>query len=138
LIDLSPFCADPYPHPFTQGDYTYATNLHVLVRVPKREGHAIDLDTPVWELAKALARVDVAQFGPVEFAEHLHYPRNTDVPLHMARIGVAWFNLDYVNRISSLPNLEISRSGQLEPMPFRFTGGVGLLMPMKPPIKKAA
>jgi hypothetical protein len=137
MIDLSPFCADPYPHPFTQGDYTYATNLHVLVRVPKRDGYEIDLEAPMWELGRALARADVATFRPITVNERMHFI-DKDKTLHTCRLGVAWFNVKYVDKIGALPNIEIANTGQLEPMPFRFTGGVGLLMPMKPPIKKAA
>jgi hypothetical protein len=133
MIDLSPFCADPYPHPFTQGDYTYATNLHVLVRVPKIEGVPLDVEAPVWSLAKALVCADTLTYRPLETNEGYVSSEGREW-----RVGVAWFKEIYLDKLAKLPNLVISSAGQLEPMPFRFTGGVGLLMPMKPPIKKAA
>jgi hypothetical protein len=135
MIDLSPFCADPYPRPFTQGDYTYATNLHVLVRVPKIEGVLVNLEAPVWELAKALAVADTRPYTLMlkSGSESYISPNGREW-----KIGVAWFQEIYLDKLVNLPNLEISPAGQLEPMPFRFTGGVGLLMPIKPPIKKAA
>jgi hypothetical protein len=138
MIDLSPFCADPYPHPFTQGDYTYATDLHIIVRVAKREDAPIDPEPPVWNLGKYLARADLVKYrGLVEVSEEYRWPEGVS-DLVACKVGVAWFDRKYIHKLNVLPGLETSHSGQLEPMPFRFTGGVGLLMPMKPPIKKAA
>jgi hypothetical protein len=133
MIDLTPFCGKDYPHPFTQGDYTYATNLHVLVRVPKREDVPINADIPVWDLAKTFIRADLAKYKPLETGESYVFGGEREW-----KVGVAWFQELYLDKLTKLPNLEVSPAGQLEPMPFRFTGGVGLLMPMKPPIKKAA
>jgi hypothetical protein len=136
MINLEPFCADPYPHPFTQGDYTYATNLHVLVRVPKIESVPVNLEAPVWELAKALAVADTRPYQGnilgMRMEGHLSEKGRE------WKLGVAWFQEKYLDLLLKLPELEISLAGQLEPMPFRFTGGVGLLMPMKPPMRKAA
>jgi hypothetical protein len=138
MIDLSPFCADPYPHPFTQGDYTYATDLHIIVRVGKRDDAPIDPEPPVWNLGKYFARADLVKYrGLVEVSEEYRWPEGVSDTV-ACKIGVAWFDQKYIHKLNVLPGLETSHSGQLEPMPFRFTGGVGLLMPMKPPIKKAA
>lgn len=44
MIDLQKFCAVHDPRnwlekPFTEGDFTYATNGHILVRVPRLDGY---------------------------------------------------------------------------------------------------
>lgn len=133
MIDLSSFCHPPYPTPFTQGDYTYATDNHIVVRVPKRDDAPVNPDIPMWELAKAFIQADLARYVPLETSEGYVSDEGREW-----KVGVAWFKADYLDRISALPELEVSHRGQLEPMPFRFTGGVGLLMPCKPPIRKAA
>lgn len=54
---------------------------------------------------------------------------------HYGFISVGIFGLPYASRyiaiIRSLPGVEISRTAaRLDPMPFRFDGGIGLLMPL--------
>lgn len=137
MIDLTPFCGKDYPRPFTQGDYTYATDLHIIVRVGKRDGAPPDPDAPVWNLGKYFARADLVKYRPLETTEHYQWPVDETVRI-ASKVGVAWFDPRYLAAMEALPVLEVSHAGQLEPMPFRFIGGVGLLMPMKPPIKKAA
>ncbi len=42
MIDLKPFCGDNdiryyLNEPFSEGEFTYATNGHILIRVPRRD-----------------------------------------------------------------------------------------------------
>lgn len=48
------------------------------------------------------------------------------------QVGNAWFNPEYLSWVAELPNAEISPDGQDSAL-FRFDGGIGVLMPMRPP-----
>ena len=48
------------------------------------------------------------------------------------RVGDAEFELGYLNKLATLPNVQIHTRGPYEPMTLRFDGGEALLMPMFP------
>jgi hypothetical protein len=54
-----------------------------------------------------------------------------DLKITGVRIGKVTFNAQYIELIKTLPELEIGKPklGPV-PLPFRFKGGEGLLMPM--------
>jgi hypothetical protein len=146
MIDLKPFCDPNHPdlaQPFSQGDYTYATDSYILVRVPKLAGAPVNPNVPVWTRAKDFTRAEVATYKLLAIAEAY---RDVEYGVRgeqtkvwdLNRVGVAWFARDYINLLADLPGLSVAHVGELEAMPFKFNGGMGLLMPVKPPVKKAA
>lgn len=67
MIDLTKFC-DPSrtggatQKPWSHGDYTYAVNGHIAIKVPRR-GDVADYDKPA-DVAKILAQIDVTSEHP--------------------------------------------------------------------------
>lgn len=52
------------------------------------------------------------------------------------KVGEVWFDKAYIDAIAALPELEVvvpGPEGGLRAMPFRFKGGEGMVMPMRPP-----
>lgn len=109
--------------PFSQGEYTYATNGHIIVRVPRIEG--------IGEQEKS------DKFKPVEpeklFAAIKDFPYHPipDIPepwAHSEASGRLYNNL-YLSWLKELPDCVLAEAEGYEPGHFKFTGGDGLLMP---------
>ena len=167
---LQKFCSDditrPYiMKPFTRGEHTWATNGHIMIRVPKIDGiEELGGLPPVekpWGIADWSLPLRPLKFGklpPVEDEEgdcELCEGRGTehDCPgcpcvcenCHGSgldkwisddekslSIGNAIFSARYIRELSELPRVQIPSDPHTEnPMPFKFDGGEGLLMPMR-------
>lgn len=154
MIDLTPFYdADDIrgeiTRPFSDAQYTYATDSHVVIRVPRR---------PEIEESKFAPRADKL------FAEHTTEATRQwfDIPelpepimekcfctfelspdpcedcrgagvvekIKSVDINGVPFQRKYLALIKALPGCTISPSGQY-PAWFKFNGGDGLLMPMR-------
>lgn len=141
--------------PFSQGDFSYAVNLHLFIRVPRVD------DIPENPESKGMDRVIAGDINkdwyPVENVPMLekaycddclgngrYYGKTCeycdgegkitpDIPFDFH--GTV-FNQKYLSYLSSLPNCQLSPQPYLfgalhyKPSPFRFDGGTGILMPM--------
>lgn len=169
-IDLQPFCStDPdrayLMQPWTREGFTWATNGHILVRVPARREVVGNPEAP--NAARIMACHVGAEFSPLpavkwpdeperkkceicsgsgrdpEFPTHLCFECEGDgngfQPLTSVLIRGVPFQVKYVRMIAALPGTEFAVSPnpptenvrETKPTAFRFTGGVGALMPMK-------
>jgi hypothetical protein len=167
MLDLDQFCCveddqrfAALGQPWSAGEYTYATNGHILVRVPRRP------DAPENDLApsdKAEAVIGKGYGGEFFPVPPVQLPPATeekcpecggrgtehDCPdcecdckgcdgagavqdRSWVEVGEAFFATGYVRRILGLPGLEISLSPTAkDPLSFKFDGGIGLLMPVE-------
>lgn len=169
-VDLQPFCgggtARPYLNtPFSLGKFSYATNGHVLVRVPRRsEFSEFSADVPMnvegvlksvgevkYEVrAVALPPKPVIALVPCDECNGTgreHDCRSCECdcegcggkgqvapdPSVSTTVCGLPVNLEYVRLILALPGIEWATSAVAKdrPIGFRFTGGVGCLMPMR-------
>lgn len=177
-IDLQPFCALPnsireyLEHPFRYGDWTYATNGYILVRVPAVEGDApIAADgvvkmsqghlenilaAPLCDATFAPLRVNLP---PIEMRECMTCGgsgiwKDDPAPGMFTKcddcdgsgkveketsvsIAGVFFSAKYIAQIAALPEAELPTNPihprdrwDVTPCPFRFSGGIGALMPM--------
>lgn len=168
MIDLQQFCGTdetrPYiMKPFSFGDFSYATNGHIMVRVPKMEG--VEAPSKKFNADKPLQGVEQASFVPPTFklppqpseedectdcdgrgyehdCPHCECTcRACDGTGNQAAEGKLTttfegitFALRSVRKMLSLPSIEIAKPGESgAPLLFRFEGGVGALMPMRGP-----
>jgi hypothetical protein len=159
-VDLNLFC-DPERRaqgsdlsvPFSLNGHTYASNGHIALRVPRRADIPDNKEAPNAErLPWDFSRI---KFGPLPEPELLpdqcwmcegrgHKHRCPDCCCECescdgsgklpprVRIGKAVFFAPYIERIQALPGLEIGKPKPAHPLPFRFKGGEGLLMPQRP------
>lgn len=147
--DLSHFCytEDDRPHlkrPWSRGDFTYATNGHVLVRVPRRADTPDNDAAPDVEgriLSKlsfddlrpvAIPRLPPLRFIQIEADGLLSVPYSA-LNSECVRFAGALFNLRYVHLLCWLPGLIVGPAADVfSPTPFGFAGGgLGCLMPMR-------
>ena len=167
MIDLRQFCStDPDPKranlraPWTRGEYTYATNGWVALRVPAQadvpENPAAPNGARIFEqlpgasaqyvplapVALPLATACPDCFGTGLVAcrcstcDNEHVKPCTSCPVEKLRLGTgdnsAVYNGVWIRRLATLPGCEICPCGQGEPAHFRFEGGDGLIMPLRP------
>jgi hypothetical protein len=150
-IDLRPFCGDEgsaaayLMSPWSRGVFTYATNGHVLVRVPRRPdvpeidgGKALNTEA----VLRAMPFADRARFTPLRLnlpaqgafgCPHCGERINADeVALSVSMRG-AIFRGDYIRLIMALPDLRCAPVTEATgPFAFIFSGdGIGALMPMR-------
>lgn len=164
VIDLQPFCETDETRfyimkPFTRGEHTFATNGHIIVRVPKREGMEGDEKAPKPEAIFAKhfkgELVDAPDFAFPKFDagpclkclggnESVHECPNCDclcdecdgggfaIEKTTVTVHGVLFNAKYMRLLYALPGLKLPISaGKEDPLPFAFDGGDGLLMPMR-------
>ncbi|MCK9361657.1 hypothetical protein M0Q28_05570 [Patescibacteria group bacterium] len=149
-------------HPWSKGEYSYATNGHIIARVPRladvpeRDGALSTdylfpyADPPAWF---ALSDIELAKVKTVDCSEcdgdgevrHEECPdcdghpcpdcdgTGKVTPMQPVAVGNSHYQLAYLLILKALPNCKIGPN--VNPMyqaPFTFDGGDGLLMPMKP------
>lgn len=149
LIDLSHFCYTEddgrsyLKQPWSRGGFTYATNGHVMVRVPRRADVPDNEAAPDGErVLKNLSFDDLRPIKkpllpPLRFflveGDGLLSPQYSALDSECARFAGALFNLRYVHLLCWLPDLTVGPAAdEFSPTPFGFAGGgVGCLMPMK-------
>lgn len=166
-MDLTRFCGDEPSRqwmatPFSRGDWTYATNGHVLVRTPRRtEAPLLEVkanvekpfaDYPCSSFG-ALPAIDVPEVGNDDDCDHCsgrgHVHDCPDCTCVCSacdgngqavrgagisvEIGEACVAAPYYLLLASLPGIEVGpqKSGPTDPIPFRFEGGEGRLMPLR-------
>jgi hypothetical protein len=159
-IDLSPFCSTDATHsryyimqPWSRGDFTWATDGHILVRVSRR-ANVPEVPKPP-NTDQIMACHDGAEFAPLPDVVWPDPPppekcnwcdgrgvydndpcdscHGTGLGPSIVSVGVrgAIFNAKYIRMIMALPSAEFSiKPGADKPAPFRFDGGLGALMPM--------
>lgn len=131
--DLTPFCSPDRPElnrPFSDGPFSYATNGHVLLRVPR--------------LAGVPDRLSLTARPPNPdhlFANWSLYNNWKPLPsLAVAddavRVGRSHVQPKYLKLIADFPGVEISEcppddDDHWPPVAFRFPGGEGLIMPYR-------
>ena len=163
--DLERFCSDDISRPslsapWSSGDYSYASNGHLIVRVPRMVDIAESdvapkvagmfdkhmVEPPEWF---ALSDIELPEMEIVDCAtceggeESVH-----DCPdcscicedcndtgkveeIIRVKVGMALYQLKYLLMLKGLPNCKLGPTGEWTPAPFRFDGGDGLLMPMR-------
>lgn len=157
---LQSFCALPSEmrvcmhKPMRVGAWVYATNGHYCVRVPAGdepeasqspkcmpglfEEYAATEFVPMPKLAMAPACAECNGTGIWHDDE---LGETDECPACFGRgfekwyrtlIGDAEFELGYLNKLATLPNVQIHTRGPSEPMTLRFDGGEALLAPMVP------
>lgn len=135
MINLRPFCLDDEPRretvkrealrkPWNFNGYTYASDGAIIVRVPERKGLPIIFINPagVWKHFPKASGVRWIKFHDTPGVK----------PDHGVRFGHRLFRGFYLIEISKLPaaRVAVDYGGPLDPLPFKFDGGYGLLMPL--------
>jgi hypothetical protein len=159
-IDLKPFCADATRSsislPFHEEVWTYATNGRIIIRVPHREDITEVPDRPP-TISKSPLKFnhdEIAGWEPLpenipplhketceacgngteskEYCDECDGEGEFDLP-ESVPVGNKLLANIYLLLIKTLPNpmLAPNATGPLEVCPFKFDGGVGLLMPIK-------
>ena len=163
MIDLQKFCCKPHDnrynleHPFSRGEWTYATNGHIAVRVPRVADSFDNKDSPAaetlsWPTAgmkfTAAPKIEIPRLKEWECqtcdgrgSKHdcpdcncscdVCFGTGQQIEKISVGVGPSVFNARYVSLALALPNLEFGPLHKIEPVPFRFDGGQGLLMPMR-------
>jgi hypothetical protein len=170
MIDLKPFCSTDETRyyinePFTEGEWTCATNGHIIVRVPKIDG------VGPCQYEKMNTEKVMPETGGIEFTalteiaipavtftvcEACHGDQVHDCPgcecvceecdgtgqissdEHSTEFvrGVP-FCRHYIRMLLTLPGIQIPvQPIAKQPMPFKFDGGEGALMPLNAPYEE--
>lgn len=164
MLDLKPFCSTKehvreIREPFPRGDFLYATNGHIMVRVPRpadaveveRAPHAEKLwdKTPLLELAPlpamtlpAVKKVDCASCGGG--TESIHDCPNCNCECDTCgdqgeievqttcEVNGTIFDTKYVRLIQTLPGVMFPTSPPKDVgAKFTFDGGEGMVMPCR-------
>lgn len=155
---LKPFCGTEelisyLKTPYTRGDYTYATNAHIMVRVPRMDGFDIDCDAADQRLvntANSSEKLFSEYFSATDLRPMVYgnlpslvektckecgtvhlVPEKSESSISVS-IGEAFFCLKYVRLMQTLLSVCVQRKPDPEkPMSFTFDGGEGLLMPLR-------
>jgi hypothetical protein len=159
-IDLMPFCDhEPYrclDAPFSQGEWTYATNGHIAVRVPRlaeipeRQGAPpIDVEKVfIDNAATTYEQLPWFDLSPSQCSQCGGLGRRHKCPdcececalcdgsgvaEPIIEIGRLPFAGKYIRLMRALPGIEIGSLPKEEfaPLPFRFSGGEGVVMPRR-------
>ena len=134
--DLQKFCGRETSRaylmkPFTHGAYSWATDGHIIIRVPRIDGVAETSGPPIDD---ALATVMATKSGP------LNTPLPSyDIPprkIKNVSVGICGmpFAARYVRMLQALPNVIIRAMDDLNDAPhmvFSFDGGDGALMGLR-------
>jgi len=142
--------------PWSRGEYSYATNRHVMLRVPRLAGvmenpkavkvdHLFPaLDGLMWlplPVVKPPQQVACGWCdGKGNYGEPKGHSMECDecdgsgevIPIVRIAVGGVDFQAIYFAWLSRLPRCEIAPNGQGKPAAIRFDGGVGAIMPLRP------
>lgn len=161
MIDLQKFCdADTVLYnrpstatPWSAGENTFATNRHLIIRVPRRDDVAERKNAPaLTELSQWFFK-EPEKWYPIPSVnpkmqpcgecngKGKHKHRGTfitcedcegkgEIQRHLGiDVGPAKFSDVYLSWLAELPGVEIGPFEPFDPARFRFQGGDGLLMP---------
>lgn len=140
LKKLKAFCGSckGTDKPFSQDDYTYATNGYILLRVPRMKTVKANPDAP--DLKKESTQKDYLKYlgkepckwHKVKDVLYWQSRYKTNDAETAIKVGRAWFDLGWLGRIyQAFPDAEIGVFGELKPARLRFKGGDGLIMPTR-------
>ena len=161
-VDLQRFCAPDYSvkqnmkAPFSIGEHTYATNSHLIVRVPRVAGidevpnapdvvrlfsaeftdqtfrPALYVDLPAKTLARASCDVCYGRGTKHDCPNCLCACEGCGLDVSMS-IGMGLYDARYIRLLMELPGLLIqAEPDRVKPLSFRFDGhGAGMLMPLR-------
>ncbi len=162
MIDLKPFCStDPYREylhaPWSRDDWTYATNGHVLIRIPRTDaadnekapnaGKLFD-QYPLPVDMRPMPTFELPVATSIECAKCDGSGKEHDCPdcncecEECGGSGESWekvsvgigdvsFAARYMRLIAALPGAAVPKAPIARaPMPYTFAGGSGLLMPL--------
>lgn len=165
-IDLTPYVGnDPFRpylhHPFSFGKFTYSTNGHILIRVPRRPDVPTTDKEAKWD--GPLEGIDKTTFSPLtlklpdapvegvecDACEGRGYDHDcpdceclcdacngsgkmaSEQKISTTVRGVS-FSLRYIRMMAALRGVEVSNKIEAEkPLLFKFDGGVGAIMPIR-------
>lgn len=170
MINLKQFCSTdklrPYLHePFSFGEYTYATNGYILIRVPRLTEYPEVEKAPAKAAEERFSSRAVYRMQPLpayRFPEpekvkcsgcdgrgHEHDCPDCTCECEdcngmgwireriSAALGAAVFDAEYLSWIAALPGVIVpTEPSPTKPMPFTFDGGEGVLMPRRGPAEK--
>ena len=168
MIDLQPFCGReperPYrQQPWSRGEWTFATNGRIIVRVPRRSEVGENKDAP--DAAVLFKKCEERSNAPHTQLPAAKAPKTDPEPCLICGgegkehscpncacvcpnchgsgevppefsvgLGPAAFAGNYFLMMQRLPSIEVStKISKEEPLAFRFDGGDGLLMPLRGP-----
>lgn len=126
--------------PFSRGGDTYATDMRLIVRVPKLDSVPYD---PEHDATSRSAEDIFAALPVVHAADLIPLPKLPTRPTHRERqewftppsliVGRRRLNLELLWRIAKLPKVRLAPNltSPEQPMQFVFRGGDGLVMPMR-------
>lgn len=157
---LMEFCKNAgnenFRSPYSIGDYTYATNGNIFIKVPRMAEFSENPQAPdpekvdygevkAWYLVKietpqTVRCPECLGAGIVYFeTDYNEYEINCKscdgtgrmMPKKSMNFHGVLFDQKYLFLLSKLPNCEIGITGPSEISPFRFDGGTGAIMPMR-------
>lgn len=150
MLDLTPFynanhIRQELTKPFSDSYFTYATDGHIIIRVPLQDyvvGNpgAPDVsrlfaDNPLKIGAQWFAIPDLPDkvTEPCPYCEHgcPECVNGWREKIKSVDIGNGYFQRKYLALLKTLPNCKIAPNGLRKPAWFKFDGGDGFLMPMR-------
>jgi hypothetical protein len=137
-INLRSFCARKsdcryYLHqPWSRGNYTYATDGHIAVRIPRRQDVLDNKDAPG---AERFFKTSFSAKGTAYSLCTAMLPRGFSVSFSN---NAAIFDGDLLRKLRPLLELVIFPRSAVRgaPLSFAFAAGVGLVMPRRTPFPK--
>ncbi len=166
LEQIKEFCGNVHPsirEPWSRGEYSYSTNGHLIIRIPRHPNieenpYAPDAEKLFMETGAPSEYVDIPLLpepvistcvvcggaGKVitkhgTFIKCENCDNGNILDVQKLQIQGGSFNVEYLRKLSKLPNCKISIGeagnsqivGREKPAWFEFSGGDGLLMPMR-------
>ena len=132
FVDLTPFCGGPdkpefLALPWTHGDFTYASDGNLLIRVPVRA----EVPSSPHPISVTAAQLFAANpLPPLKAFARLPALPTQATAIMLGKRKVA---TEYLRKLSTLPAIHIAaKTGKWnDPLRFVFAGGDGLLMPLR-------
>jgi hypothetical protein len=139
---LMPFCSVDETHamlcePWYRDGFTIATDRRILIRVPGRvDGVNENSAAPNIKQVLDTAPADAVYEAPPIVTFYMRDRDDDGAQLWRAKpveVGARLFGGGYLYIVRSLPGARIQTNGdQLDPAHFTFSGGDGMLMPLRP------
>lgn len=150
-------CEPLWQHvPWSRGQYTYATNGHILIRLPRQvevpeNPRAVEcdnlfpsMDGRTWFPLPVVVPPPLVECDDCEGRGkyggpkgHVHQCDECEgtgklMPIVRVAVGNAEFQQAYLALLGQLPNCQIAVTGSTTAAVIRFDGGEGLIMPLRP------